>query len=447
MAPTVIEDLPPPVSVGNFASGERPLERRCVAEVSVAVADRKAEQALQQRARQAKVPGFRRNAKVVPPRVRQQWWPAEIRKTLYSQCRPAVSAKLQEEGKPHFDIMLIDYERQDDKYLVTMAVECQPDIPAPKLEGLKMRKPVPDIDEAAVEKVVERIRRQRAKWIDVERPAAAGDRVTYRKPGAEQTGSAVIGDPRVPPQLSQALTGLKPGEQGAIQVKGREADEGLKLEVVAVAGPELPPLDLEFARGLFPEVGSLETFREQIKEELQRQALHMATGIMINRAAHALDQATAEFELPGMLLQRHLQERLAQLDHEARAANTSRAEMGVTDEGVRERLRAEMRVGMLMGAYATRTELRIEAGDLDDEARRQAQQAPEPQAFMQQLVESEQLRQRLADQVLRGKIAIHLYGQVEAEEVAMSLQELEDIVQGGDPETRAVPAPPAESKA
>lgn len=437
----------PPARVVSMADGEQPLERRVVVEASAAPAKAAAEKALLRLARERRTPGFRRNSRVVPPVVRQRWGSDEINKALYRLCYPAVVTKIQEEGLRCFPtVRMIDVkEERREAYEVTMSFDVHPDVPEPRLEGMRLRKPVPAIDAATVAMVIDRIRRQRASWNAVERPAAAGDRVAYGRPGTDERRQLVIGDARVPPQLSQAFTGRRPPEECVVKVKnGAGPGEEMRFVLHGVEEPELPPLDLDFARGVFAEIGSVDAFRAQIKEEVERQAADMARGIAASRAAYALDRATASFELPGMLLEQHGREQLAELDREAAQAGTSRAALGIKDEEVRERLRGQMRAGMLTGAYAMRHDLRAAEDEVAAQALRQAQQSSDPDGYLREFRKSERLQGQAADAVVRGKVADHLCAAAGAEEVRMSLDELEAIIQQGDPETRGLAPPPAE---
>ncbi|MBF2735227.1 MAG: trigger factor [Betaproteobacteria bacterium AqS2] len=437
----------PPARVVSMADGEQPLERRVVVEASAAPAKAEAEKALLRLARERRTPGFRKNSRVVPPVVRQRWGSDEINKALYRLCYPAVVTKIQEEGLRCFPTVRMIAVKDDkpEAYEVTMSFDVHPDVPEPDLEGVRLRKPVPEIDDATVAMVIDRIRRQRAKWNPVERPAAAGDRVAYARAGTEERRQLVIGDARVPPQLSQAFTGRQPPEECVIKVKnGAGPAEEMRFVLHGVEEPELPPLDLDFARGVFAEIGSVDAFRAQIKEEIERQAADMARGIAASRAAFALDRATAEFELPGMLLEQHSREQIAEIDREASQAGTSRAALGIKDEEVRARLRQQMRAGMLTGAYAMRHEIRATEDEIAAQALRQAQQNSDPERFLEEFRASERLQGQAADAVVRAKVADHLCAAVDAEEVRMPLDELEAIIQQGDPETRGLAQPPAE---
>ncbi|HWO88626.1 MAG TPA: trigger factor, partial [Gemmatimonadales bacterium] len=136
------------------------------------------QQRLQQWSRKAKLPGFRPGK--VPLKVLEQQFGEQARQEAMSDIVQATyvealqQTSLSPAGNPkiEFDSLLAG---QPLSYTATF--EVYPDIQLAGLDGLRVEKPVAEVGEADIARMVENLREQRKTYVPVERAAAAGDQV------------------------------------------------------------------------------------------------------------------------------------------------------------------------------------------------------------------------------------------------------------------------------
>ena len=157
------------------------LERRMTIRVPAADIEREIDARLVKVGRTAKLKGFRPGK--VPQKVVRQYYGGQVRdevlndvvRTTYS--RAIADQKLNPAGGPRIE-SLGATEAGAEHFSYRATFEVYPEIALKGLEKLAMEKPLVAIDDADIEKMIERLRRQRATWRSVERKAQVNDRVT-----------------------------------------------------------------------------------------------------------------------------------------------------------------------------------------------------------------------------------------------------------------------------
>ncbi len=133
-----------------------------------------------------------------------------------------------------------------------------------------------------MERAIEELRRAAAEWVEVDRPAVRGDRVTAElaeqprgpEPPAEpKTVSFEVGDPEVWEEASLAVTGKRVGQSEEFERRApaeeAAAAQSFRITVGSVKEPKMPPLD----DALASRIGEFETvaaLREDVRQRLVR---------------------------------------------------------------------------------------------------------------------------------------------------------------------------------
>ncbi len=267
------------------------LQRRMKVEVPSERLEQAIEQRLQQWGRKAKLPGFRPGK--VPMKVLQQQFGDQARQEAMSDIVQSTyiealqQTSLSPAGNPQieFGSMLAG---QALSYTATF--EVYPEIQLKGLDGLKVEKPVAEITDSDIDKMVENLREQRKTYVAVERAAAEGDQVnidfTGTVNGEDFPGNSgedvpvIIGSGRFLKQMEDGLVGHKADEHCEITVdfpedypaehlKGKQALFKVKLR--QVAEPQLPALDQAFFEAAGAKEGGLEALRGKIRDSLARE--------------------------------------------------------------------------------------------------------------------------------------------------------------------------------
>lgn len=268
------------------------LERRLTIAVPSEKYDLEVESRLKSLSKRIKVDGFR--AGKVPFKVVQQRWGGSVRQEVLndlvqSSFYEAISQeKLRPAGLPQFEV-LPEAPGAGLKYTAVFEVYPEFEFKLPK--DMQIDRPSSEINEADIDKMVEKLRKQRQGWVSVSRPAQQGDRVImdFRGTvnGEEFAGNTakdyavVIGSGNLIPSFEKKLVGLKPDQPTGIDVEFPKdyRAENLAGQVVhfdvtvhQVSEPKLPELNDEFFASFGVKEGGEPVFRTEVKASMTREA-------------------------------------------------------------------------------------------------------------------------------------------------------------------------------
>jgi trigger factor len=244
------------------------LARRVHITVGAERVERAYEDRIKQLATRVRVPGFRPGKAPIKV-IKQQYgdsaraeaindivretWPQALTQT---QINPA--------GAPQFEIRA---EKPGEALSYTATFEVYPDVKLEQLGALAVQKPVVEVTEADVDRLVENLRKSRRTWGDAGRPAQSGDQVVVdfvgRLDGEEFQGGKgdnveiEIGANQFLPDLENALIGHAKGDAFTADVhfpddyraeplRGKTAQFEVNLKDVRAA--QLPAVDAEFLK-------------------------------------------------------------------------------------------------------------------------------------------------------------------------------------------------------
>jgi trigger factor len=267
------------------------LERRMKVSIPAGRIETEVENRLKNLSRTVRLKGFRPGKvplKVVESRygsaVRQEVVDELTRSTFFEAIR---REKLQLAGLPRIEPRVMEPGR-DLEYEAVFEVLERIDI-AP-LTDVEIARPVAEITEEDVDRMIETLRRQRGTWRAVDRPAAEGDQVVIdfigRIDGAEFPGNrgermtVVIGGKNFVPGFEEGLIGMRPGETRTVDVRfpddyhvaavaGRLAQ--FEMTVRSVSEIELPEVDEAFIRSFDVPDGTMASMRAEVRKTMQEE--------------------------------------------------------------------------------------------------------------------------------------------------------------------------------
>ena len=204
----------------------------------------------------------------------------------------------------------------------TATFEIMPEFPAVDVAGLEIHRASAVVTDADIDKMLETLRQQRRSFDEVDRASAEGDFVMfeyaaeagdYRFPaeGLERAGS-VLGSGTLFKALDEALTGRKaddifdadvtfPEDFRNEQLAGKTAKVSFKI--IKVQAPKLPEIDGEFAKLFGIADGDLETFRKEVRANLERELKAALMARLKSEVAEKLADVHAELDVPKLLVQ------------------------------------------------------------------------------------------------------------------------------------------------
>ena len=268
------------------------LERKMTVTVPAAQFEAQVSQRLSQAAKSVRLPGFRPGkipmkevARRFGPEVRAEVAGELMQRTFFEAIRDEA---LKPAGQPRLEPVQMN-PGVDFEYAATF--EVMPEVEVGDLSAIPVEKPVASVEETDIDKMIERLREQRKRFEDRDdRPAAEGDQLLLDFQGhlegepvegtAAEDHELVLGEARMIPGFEEALHGLRAGEDKSFEVtfpddygnealKGREVRFDVKVKAVREA--VLPEVDAELFSELGVEDGSLETFRAEVRDNMERE--------------------------------------------------------------------------------------------------------------------------------------------------------------------------------
>jgi len=285
-------------------------------------------------------------------------------------------------------------------------VEVRPEVSVPGYGGLRVEIPRPMPTDDEIDAQVDRLRRNFAELVDVERPAAHGDSVSIDLWGGRE-GDALpgldvedwlyeVGSGGVVPELDEHLTGAGVGDEVAFSaphpVEGQDPID-FRVTVKQVRELVLPELTDEWAKEA-SDVESVEALRGDLVRRLTIVRAMQAQMALTEKTADALAGLVDE-EPPEPLVQDEMRARLNDLAARVQAQGMSLEQYvamnGQSPAEFAEELKvtaaSSVKVDLALRAVATAEGLTVSDEDLEVEYGRIAERAGEKVAKVRQAYE------------------------------------------------------------
>ncbi len=303
------------------------LERRLSVTLPAAEIASEVENRLKRLTRTIRMPGFRPGkaplkviAQQYGPQVRQEVLGDAMQKSFGEAVR---QQNLKVAGMPRFDAKPLTESSADFQY--SAVFEIYPDVVVGSIADATINRPVLEVGEAAVDRTLEIMRKQRARYEPAGRAAQEGDQLTidYRGTigGEEFTGGSgkdqtvQLGGGRLLPDFERNLAGMSdggtktfelcfPDDYHGKEVAGKTAQ--FEVAVKRVAAPRLPDVDANYARSLGVEDGDLAKMRAEIRANLEREIKARLKSRIKDQVMQALLDST-RIETPRTLVQTEAQ--------------------------------------------------------------------------------------------------------------------------------------------
>ena len=251
----------------SVESGEG-LEKRLLVDLPADRVNAEMEKKLKNLARNVRLDGFRPGK--VPMRTIKQRFGAQVRSETFGDLiqetlyEAASQQKLMPAGEPRIELR----EAVEEGGLgYTATFEIVPEVTLGNLAEQSVTRPVAEVAEADIDAMIDKLRKQRTEWIDVERGAKDGDTVHLDfkgmidgeifEGGSAESVPLVLGSGSMVEGFESGLLGAKSGDERELQVtfpadyraKNLAAkDATFEVKVLRVAEPRLPEVDEDFIK-------------------------------------------------------------------------------------------------------------------------------------------------------------------------------------------------------
>lgn len=357
-------------------SNTSPLERNITVSVPIAQIEAEIATRLKKLARTVRMEGFRPGH--VPLKMVERHYGFQVRQEVVSDTVQKTFADAVKDqnyrvaGYPRFQPKPVAEGANDVEYTATF--EVYPEVVMGEIAGRGVGKPNTRVTDANVEKTLETLRKQRAKFENVERAAKDGDLVNIDFEGliagqpfeGNQAANftVVLGEGRMLADFEAALAGMKAGEKKtfpvtfpqdyAEAVRGKTAD--FTVTVNQVAEPRLPPLDAELAKSLGVEDGDVERLKREVRQNMEKEAAKRVKAVLKQQVMDALHEA-AQFEVPKSLLESEIERMQKTALDDLRQRGMTVEDKSLPAELFRDRAERRIKIGLLVADLVKKHDL------------------------------------------------------------------------------------------
>jgi len=353
------------------------LSRKMTVSVPEEVVQEKMAARLKSLARSVKIDGFRPGK--VPQHVVEKMYGDRVRGEIAGDLIQSTyfealqDQNLRPAGHPH-----IHPTDEAEGFKYTAEFEVYPEISLEGVERVEVSRPVASVQDADVDGMIEKLRAQKKTWNVVERESKEYDRVTISFSGTSEdenfTDGKVenypveIGAKQMIPGFEENLIGLKAGDSKTFDVSfpeeyGNEKLAGktavFEVEVVTVEEPVLPEIDEAFIKAYGVEDGSMDSFREDIKNNMERELDQALRGKLKSAVMDALYEKI-QITVPNTLVDQEIENMMKPYIETAKRQKMKLEDLKLPRDAFEEQAKRRVALGLILGEIIHKNEIKID---------------------------------------------------------------------------------------
>jgi trigger factor len=423
------------------------LERRITLSLPADALKSEVDARLKKLARTVKADGFRPGK--VPMNVVAQRYGYSVQFEVVNDqlgqafAKAAQEAQLRVAGQPR--ISEKEGGNVDGQIQFDATFEVYPEVVLGDLSAAEVERVTADVNDAAIDRTVEILRKQRRTF--AQRPAAEGaadgDRVTIDfegkidgvpfEGGKAEGFQFLVGEGQMLEAFEKAVRGMKAGDSKTFPLKfpddyhgkdvaGKEAD--FLVTVKKVEAQHLPEMTEDFIKGLGIADGSLESLRADIKKNLDREVKFRIAARNKGSVMEALLKVV-EFDLPQSLV-------AAETDRLIEGARADLKQRGIKDadkapipgEMFKPQAERRVRLGLTVAELVKANNLQARPEQLQAHIEELAQSYEQPAQVVAWYMSDRQRMAEVEAVVIEANVADFVLSKAKVTDKAMSFEEL-----------------------
>lgn len=417
------------------------IERRMTVGIPSDKVDAAVNQRLQEASRTVKINGFRPGK--VPMSVVQKRYGAGIRQEVVGEMmrdaymQALEEQKLQPAGYPKFEPK--STEAGADVEFVAV-FEVYPEFTVGALDQIKVRKETAEVVDSDIDQMISNLREQSAKWVESEKAAEEGDKVTidYKgtvdgeafEGGTAENATVQIGSKRMIPGFEEGLVGLKAGDTKTLDVNFPEdyQAENLKgkaakfdVTVRAVAERELPEVDEAFFASYGVEGKDLDGFREELRKNMTREAANASSNKVKQQVVDQLVEQVA-VEVPAALISNEV-DRMRQEAVQRFGGGQNLDPSALPAELFTEQAKKRVQTGLIFAQIIKEQELEATDGQVRAKIEELAGSYQDPEQFIEYFMNNAEQKAQIESSVLEDQVVDKVLEQGQVEEATVSYED------------------------
>ena len=405
---------------------------------------------LRQMAGRARIPGFRPGK--APMKVIQQQYGESARMDAISELlrstypEAVTQAGVEPAGMPRFEI---ESQAPDEPLAYVAHFDVYPEIKLDKLDSLKVERPVVEVTEADVDRLVENLRKARRDWQPAGRPAAKGDQCKVSFDGKVDgepfnggKGNDVeveLGAGQFLPDLENAIVGHSEGDAFSADVafpddyqredlRGKTAQFDVTLNSVKAA--HWPEIDAEFlkAHGVDEsagEAGLREKCRKSLETERDRAVHNQLKQAVFEQLAqaHPIEVPPSRVEQEIERMRGETAQRMG-LDRMGKKLDAEKLAQMLPAELFEPRAKQRVGLGLLVGEFIRERKVEVDERRVEVTLEGLAKDYENPDELRQYYLSNAEMMRGLRNAVLEDQVVDLLLEQAQQSDKSVTLDEL-----------------------
>ncbi|PID62171.1 MAG: trigger factor [Gammaproteobacteria bacterium] len=422
------------------------LQRKLTIEVPAETVESKVLVGLKKAQKSAKIDGFRKGK--VPMNIIKQRYGASIRQDVLgdlieSSYSDAVKQEaLTPAGMP--EVNPVSGFAANEPFVFEVTLEIVPEFDVKGLDTLKISKPVSEIADSDLDKMIDTLRKQTVTWEESSEAAVADDRVNIDFEGkidgeTFEGGSAkdvpvVLGAKQMLPEFEEALFDKKAGDEVTATVNfpedyhgkdvaGKTAEFGITVNLVEK--PQLPAVDEAFVKRFGIEDGQEESLRKAIRENMERE-LEAGIRRAVNQQVmkHLVD--ANQVMIPECMVKQE-KERIAHEQNLEQAIQDEEARNKIIEEQFDEPARQRVLLGLIMGKLFEEHKITPDAKRIEAHVEKIAETYEDPQEVREYYQSNPNALEQIYAQIMEEQLIDTL---LENAEVTEETKTFDEVMQG-----------------
>lgn len=353
------------------------LSRKMTVSVPEAIVQEKMAARLKSLAREVKVDGFRPGK--VPQHVVNKMFGAKVRSEIAGDLIQSTyyealqNQDLKPAGHPYIDAL-----EESEGFKYTAVFEVYPEISLENIGQLEVVRPMASVEETDVDNMIEKLRLQKRQWAAVDRAAQENDRITINFSGTlegetftnglVENYSVEIGSKQMIPGFEDNLVGLESGankvfeltfpeQYGNEKLAGKVAE--FDITVVNIEEPVMPEIDAEFIKGYGIEEGTVESFRNDVKNNMERELAQALRGKLKNAVMDALYEKV-QITVPNSLIDEEIENLMKPYVETAKRQKIKLEDLHVTRDIFEEQAKRRVALGLILGEVIQKNTIKLD---------------------------------------------------------------------------------------
>jgi len=374
------------------------LERKVNLSIGRSEFESETQKRLQNLAKHAKISGFR-PGKIPLPVIKKRYGNAVEQEVLGEMMQTRFFEVVREQslnpaGYP--SLMPANLGGSDANIEFTATFEVYPQVDLVDMSNVAIERPSVVIDDEAIEAMLQDIRVQRKQWAEKSEAIETGDRVTVDFEGKVDgevfeggSGSGMqveVGAGRLIPGFEDKLIGLKTGDQSDLDLAFPDDYQVEKLagkpvifhiEVTKTEAPSLPEVNEDFIKAMGVADGSLDTFKQQIKENMEREVKQTVNSRLKNSVMDQLLN-NHNIEVPKVLVDQDIHNLMEERKH-----TMGQHAMELKPEMFEAQARRRVALGLILSEVIKKNDLKADPAKVRENVESIAASYQQPEQVIQ----------------------------------------------------------------